>query len=797
MHLENPTGASLLVLALACFVAVPATTALAEDTKVEAPKPKKKASEAKTSTAPEEVAPAELPAIDVTARGEVKPAIPENIPATVTTVDKETIAAQVNAPTTAAALKYLPSVEVRERFIGDRNGILATRTTGTLESARSLVYADGLLLSNLIGNSYSYPPRWGAVSPWEIERVDMVYGPFSAAYPGNAMGGVAAITTRMPEKFEAHGSLKGFAQPFSLYGTNETYPGYDASVAVGNRFERFAFWFGWDHLDARGQPMSYSTANTPTPAAKAAGSTVVTGASFDTDGKNVARTVFGATSFDHTIQDTLKFKASLDLTDTITASYTAGLWTNVSKTPVDSYLRRADGSVFYANAADCKFSIASGAKFLNYNACQNPGRSDSTHLLQGLAIRSNSGGVFDFDASLSAYDYLTDDSRSATQYGWGQAGTRADMSGTGWYTADLKGIWRPDADLQGRHEVTAGVHWDTYRYRSTTSNTSNWDAGTYLSPNSSARGDTRTSALYLQDSWKFLPKWTLTAGLRAESWQAFNGRNTTASLGSTATYAGRSDQSLSPKLALAFQATDEWLLRAAYGKARRYPTATELFQSVTVGSSLYQNTPNLKPENVDAWEIAGEYTRDKTFGRLSWFLQDNSNAIASQQECVDATCVSKVTWNDNVGKVRIWGTEAVLEQRDAFIEGLDLRGSATLAFSRILENAAQPTYVGNEWPRIPRWRAKATAAYRFDEKWIGSMGLRYSSGGYANLDNSDTNWSVYGESSPYLTLDAKLTWKVAEHWGLAFGVDNITNTKAYVAHPYPQRTFFSELKVDF
>ena len=239
------------------------------------------------------------------------------------------------------------------------------------------------------------------------------------------------------------------------------------------------------------------------------------------------------------------------------------------------------------------------------------------------------------------------------------------------------------------------------------------------------------------------------------------------------------------------------MLFRSYGKAKRYPTVAELFQSVSVGGSLYKNTPNLRPENVDAYELTGEFRRGGTFGRLSAFLQDNSDAIVSQNECTDATCVTRTTWNDNIGKVRIWGTEAVLEQRDAFLPGLDLAGSATLAFSRIMENAAQPTYVGNQWPRIPRWRAKATASYRFDEKWIAALGLRYSSGGYNNLDNSDTNWGVYGESSAYLTLDAKLTWKVAEHWGVAFGVDNITDTKYYVAHPYPQRTFFSEIKVDF
>ena len=113
-----PTGASLLALLVACAVAAPVSHPRAEEPATAAPAPKKKKA-AKAEPAPAaEAAPAELPAIDVTARGDVKPAIPDNIPATVAGTDKETIATQVNAPTTAAALKYLPSVEVRERFIG-------------------------------------------------------------------------------------------------------------------------------------------------------------------------------------------------------------------------------------------------------------------------------------------------------------------------------------------------------------------------------------------------------------------------------------------------------------------------------------------------------------------------------------------------------------------------------------------------------------------------------------------------------------------------------------------------------
>jgi len=103
-------------------------------------------------------------------------------PATVETYDKKQIEESVNAATPAQALRYLPSIQVRERSIGDRNGIISSRTIGSISSAQSMLYADGVLLSNLLGNSFSYPPRWGMVNPEEIQRICMMYGPFSSLY---------------------------------------------------------------------------------------------------------------------------------------------------------------------------------------------------------------------------------------------------------------------------------------------------------------------------------------------------------------------------------------------------------------------------------------------------------------------------------------------------------------------------------------------------------------------------------------------------------------------------------------
>ena len=105
---------------------------------------------------------------------------------------------------------------MRKRYIGDYNhAILSSRASGTGNSARSAVYADGILLSNYLGNGVgglSFPPRWGLVTPEEIERVDVMYGPFSAAYPGNSVGAVVDYVTRMPTRFEAHGKV-GYVVP--------------------------------------------------------------------------------------------------------------------------------------------------------------------------------------------------------------------------------------------------------------------------------------------------------------------------------------------------------------------------------------------------------------------------------------------------------------------------------------------------------------------------------------------------------------------------------------------------------
>jgi iron complex outermembrane receptor protein len=133
----------------------------------------------------------------------------ENAPVSKASIDAPTIATTINARNVEDTLKYLPSLVVRKRHIGDSQAPLATRTSGLGASARSLIYADGAILSALIGNNNTTAsPRWNLVSTEEIARIDVIYGPFSAAYPGNSIGAVVNITTRLPDAFEGTLTLR-------------------------------------------------------------------------------------------------------------------------------------------------------------------------------------------------------------------------------------------------------------------------------------------------------------------------------------------------------------------------------------------------------------------------------------------------------------------------------------------------------------------------------------------------------------------------------------------------------------
>jgi iron complex outermembrane recepter protein len=725
-----------------------------------------------------------------------------NHPAAVETYSKQQISDSINATTSQQTLKYLPSFQVRERYIGDRNGPIATRTTGTLSSAQTLLYADGVLLSNLLGNSYSFPPRWGMVSPEEIESVNILYGPFSALYSGNSMGGVINLNTRMPTQFEAHASSQAFIQGFELYGTDSTFNGHHETFSVGNKINDFSFLLTADNLDTTSQPMQF--ANSTSTSSVAGSRTAVTGAYQDKDPSGKNRITFGATGIDHSEQLNMKFKAAYDITPTLKVAYTLGVWNLDSHNDVDSYIKDAAGNPVYNGR------VTFNGQSYDVSGFNNPNKSDAMHIMQALDLKSNTKGLFDWQLTLSDYDYQKDKNSTSNVPSGGtvaagnpylnKIGRVVDQSGTGWTVFDARGILRPVDGHGDQHTIDFGYHIDAYKLHSDTNNTTDWSVGEKGVLFGSSRGETATQALYVQDKWQLDAKWALTLGARQEHWEATDGSNqTTTSAGfQTSEYQDKSDNKFSPKISISFEPQPAWGFRASVGQAYRFPTVSELYQQVTSGTSLVQNNPDLKTEEV----ISGEFTAERRFAnglvRASFFTENKFDALVSQTITTGAGCLGvQCTFIQNVDHVRTRGIEVSTEWQDVWVHGLDLLGSVTLTEAEILSDEANPAIEGNKPLRIPKSMFKVVATYHQGNHLTYSLAARYSGRQYNTLDNTDVNPDTFGGVSKFFIMDVKANYKFADKMTASIGIDNLNNYKAYVYHPYPQRTGYLQLKYDY
>ncbi|WP_227869204.1 TonB-dependent receptor [Nitrosospira lacus] len=768
---------------------------------------------------------------EMTIGGKVKPISKQTegeryrLPQTTETITREKMDATINMMQAEDAIKYMPSVQVRNRYIGDTNAPVGTRTSGTSASARNLIYADGILLSSLLGNNNTNTgsPRWNTVSPGEIERIDIMYGPFSAAYPGNSMGGVINITTRMPEKFEAGVDVQQSFQTFNLYGTKDTFHNQRYSGYFGHRYKDLSFRFDYSHLDAHSQPIIFTTplqsAGTTSPAG-----TEVTGAIPGQNPTLAPNYVLGAGNLNHTVQDNFKWKLAYDFTPTIRFAYTFGMWQNNASASAQSYLRDASGNIVNSGAVNIdgrRFNLDTISSGLPAFAAN---RTDQTTWSHGLNLRSNTGGKFDWELVGSVIDLSTDTVRQPTVNPILAAangpGRTASLTGSGWHTFDAKGIWRPRIDFLGLgyHEISFGFHHDLYTLKNPVYNTNNWQTGGATGIFSNSIGKTRTEGYWVQDAWDFLPNWNFTVGGRLENWHAYDGVNTTTVNTSTGppvlrtiNQADKSAVNFSPKAKLTWAPMEQVRIGAAIGQAYRYPTASELFQTTTAAGITSNANPNLKPEDALSSELSAEYFPEKGRLRLSLFQERVKNAIFTQVGTVNGTQTSFIS---NVGEVDTYGVEFSGEKTDALIRGLDILGNFTWADSRIHENraadeaaallgptpanpnAAVPS-TGKRQPRVPVWRSNVVVSYRATDKFSASVMLRYSSRQFGQLNNTDTNGFSYTGLTSYTVVDLRANYRLSKQVMISAGIDNVNNEKYWVFHPMPQRTYFTQIRFNY
>ncbi len=679
------------------------------------------------------------------------------------------------------AVKYLPSVFIRKRNYGDTQATLETRTWGVSSSARSLIFADGVPLTALVANNNTIGgPRWGLVSPEEIARVDMMYGPFSAAYAGNSIGAVMEITTRQPDSLTASIEQLGALQHFNLYGTSRSFGTSQTNATLGDRFGKFSFWASGNYQNSESQPLLYVTSAT-FPSGTTGGFT-------ESNKLGAPANVLGATGLLHTGMTNARAKLAYDFTPNLRAAYSFGVWRNDAIAGVDSYLDQGSAGTFAGQSG-----FASGY----YNLLEN-------HTSHSLTVRTEGRGDWDFEGVGTLYRFGTDQQRtpnstsSTTTETFSTPGKVAVLDGTGWETLDLKASWHRGGFL-APHVVSFGVHDDRYTLFNPTYNTNDWQNGAFGSVATEGDGKTETQALWAQDAWSITETLKFTLGGRYESWRGFDGFNVNGA--TTVVQPTVSATRFSPKGVLSWDANTDWRFSASLAKAYRFATAAELYQLVSTGATFTSPDPHLKPDNDLSAELRATRTFEKGSAQAVLFQDDVHDAIIAQFLPLVAGSSTLTSVISNVDHVRGRGIELSGNTTGIFTRNLDLSANATYLDARTLAlsgraSATAPagTAIGKFLPNIPKWRAGFSSTYHVDPKFDLSLGGRYSSKMFTTLDNTDVHTNTYQGFTEWFVMDARAGYRFDRHWFGSLGVDNLLDRKYFLFHPFPQRTFVVSAK---
>ena len=729
-----------------------------------------------------------------------------------TRVDRAHIERQ-NAQTTEEAVKYQPSLQIRQRYIGDPNGVLGIRGADMFSTARNMVYADGLPLHNFLQSTFNGAPRWSLVGPNEIDAVDIVYGPFSAEYSGNSVGGVVNLKTHMPMKEEYYMEGSYFVQPYKFYGKDAgDYQGNRQYFSYGNRKNDLSMLLSYNRLEAESQPMSYFIDNTGLGTPKA-GAQTVDGAVPLLDTRGTPSYIYGDTGPEKVRSDLMKIKLAYDISPDLQTIFT-GAFEERSRKAVNprTYLNNtSNGSPYYGDNSSssttgqaARDAIYNGTGFNVANSGFGAGKDFRQTMQLGWQVKGAISKNWDMDSTLSYFDVLTD-KRSTAFFSpndplFQNTGQLQVFDDFNWKNYDLK---LSTKGLFGIKPVDfiGGYHFDNYNL-----SFKQFDFANVESIGRRNKGETTTNAIYGQFAYHFMPDWDLTLGARYEWWQAQNG------LAANTRVADRDDQAISPKASIGFE-PNEWKFRYSFGRAYRFPVIAELYQSLSSPTSITTANASLNPE--DGWHqnFMIEYGLDDGYVRVNVFRDDIRNTIQSVRRASGALTVSAL---QNIPETSTTGVELIYDQQRIFGSNFDVNfnstwmsaivedGGSDLLFTEANGTQSRFNLTGKERIRLPEWRFNVFTTYHVTQAWDVSMAARYTNDSFNDIDNKDMVNGVFGAQDGFFFLDMKTNYRFKPNLlgkdtnsRVSFGINNLTDDTAFVFHPYPQRTFFVEGALSF
>jgi iron complex outermembrane recepter protein len=697
----------------------------------------------------------------------------------------------INVATTEDVVKFEPSIVIRRRFIGDANGVVGMRGSNMFQTSRSMVFADGVPLHYLLQSRWNGAPRWTMVSASEIAQVNVLYGPFSAEYSGNSMGGVIEIETAIPQKREFHFDSSYFVQNFDAYGFDDSVSGYKSFASFGDKIGNTSVYFSLNRLENESQPQTFRFGG----GSSAANPVAVTGAIVGNDELGTERRFFMDTGIIDSETNNYKFKLGHDF----------GNWSallniafedrsGIDRSP-NTYLRDGSGNPVYRGNV-----VQDGVQFSVPASRFAVSNLERRSLSSSLRLRGNITDSVELETNINSFSVLRDETRSSSSHPNDPAhtpdGQVSDFGDTGWNAAEAKLTFN-ELGVDGLALVT-GVRYESYELNLDIFESDNYVAGSKDRFSSRSGGETEMLAAFAQLNWQFSQNWDASLGLRFEDFESksgyFNDDDPATPEFDLTQVPARSSDGTSPKFSLGYTPSDLWSFRYSAARAYRFPIVEELFSQFEAFNSISIANPGFEPEDGIHHNLMAERAIPGGYVRVNYFTESIRDVIESQTGQLE-NGVSIRTFLP-VGEIETSGLEFIVNANDVLIPNLALRFNSTYTDSEIVENRLDPSIEGNAYPRMPKWRGNLLANYQINPNWDAGINYQYASDSFGRTDNRDLENNVFGAQDGISRLGAKSTYKMDNGLGLGFGVDNITDEVAYVAHPWPGRSYYFNLSYD-
>lgn len=701
------------------------------------------------------------------------------MPASVSVIDRQQLEER-HVVRLGDALADVPGLYIRGAAMGANfpaTGQAVISLRGIPRTPRTLVMLDGQPLNNALSGGVNV-----AGIPFEsVQRIEIVRGPYSALYGGNAMGGAVNFITAGPDDpvAEVRAGVGNLWQR-------------GASLAYRDRFANglgVTLSLGWRASDGYGDSdhvLKRTAAGTAgTPVTGAIATTTPDGQPRYWVGTMGARPwwqLAGQLALHYAPDDATKLTAGFGF-----AQYSVGY------SKPTSFLRDAAGNQIYAgsvvfNDGASRRLVMAESDFLTLTPSGErdlrPFLRAERHLNDSSVVRLNIGGLW-----------------HRFRYTQPKAGVATYDAGPGELTDQPNA--RIDADLSINSTMsdgwtlTGGLAFNRSTMDRKTRLLSAWrDWGTAGATTTEGIGRATNIALFVQSEHELAKGLNSYVGARFDHFST-SGRvidNGTPSFDET--YGRRSFRQLSPKVALVWE-VQPWLsLRTSYGQGFRPPALLDMYSltippTVTAGvQSVILPAPNLLPERVRSLEAGADVlVAGGGHASVTVYRQRLSDLIYRQSLTPDGTR----SRNANAGAASIDGVEASLRWALP-VKGLKLFGSLTHHFRyEITRNDASPATVGKVLTDVPQTGWSAGLEYERGP-WSAFAVARHTSHVFGSGNDMNTNIveGVYGSYDAHSVVSAKVSRRIGEHLTLSISGDNLLNRQYFVFAKQPGRTVFVE-----